>query len=347
MIARLCIFALCVFILSGCDSNDPEPSATITQVVLSLERTDSGGALDPRRLQTLRLHDLSDAPIADTLYVMRGATYTGTIRFADDQGTDQTPSVRVAPETSEIRYTLDGLNGVMLEVTDRESEYRANTIADDLPVGLAYAVTVAEGALPEQGTLSVELVRYSGEQKGTGATPEHVDVTFVLPLRSLLPGAQTPSAPNLITSLVHSFDNEMMRSSVGVSQPSGYQIFAQDSLNTLSAGFTYAATLEPFNAAGENLTPKIRNEGAWYQVFYTVDGPAADSVTVAVTDEDVNGLPLGLNYSLQIAPGAADMEFGIRMQMDFYDPQSGAVKDGVTRGNERLIDYRLRIILQP
>lgn len=348
MIARLCIFVCCVFIVLGCDSNDSEPSVTITQVVLSLERTDSDGALDPRRTQTLRLQDLSDTPIADTLYVIRGATYTGTIRFADTQGTDQTASVRVAPETSEITYALDGLSGVTLEVTDHESEYRANTIGEDLPVGLAYAVTIAGDATPQQGTLSVELVRYNGEQKGTGATPQQTDVAFTLPFHLLRPGAQEPSRPDLITSLTHQFDGPMSGAGIGIDKPTGYQVFSEDSLvGNIQAGVTYAVTFEPFDANGTNLTTKIKNEGAWYQIFYTIDGPAADSVTVVVTDEDVDGLPLGLHYSLEIAPGAGGMEFGIRMQMAFYDPQQGVVKDGITRSNDLLVDYRLRIILQP
>jgi len=346
MLRRLGFLSLIVFTVLACDSNDPDPTPVITQAVLTLERTDADATFDPRKSQTIRIDGLPNPTTTDTFYVVRGASYEGNIRFFDADGFDQTATVRLAQETSAVSYTLTGINTVQLVSTDQESDYGPNVIGDDLPVGLEYTVAVEENASIAEGTLRVQLERFANELKGSG-TPQNVEVDFTLPLRLLRPGAQAPSTPDLITSLTLGF-----RSGGGIqigrTNPGGYHVFSIDSLeNSLMAGTTYASTFEPFNEAGESLANKIKAEGSWYQVFYELEGAAADSADIIVTDTDVDDLPLGLTYSMEIAPGAAGMWFGVRMRMAFYDPSQGLVKDGMTISDEILVDYLLRIRLMP
>lgn len=346
MLRRFYVLGLLPFIIFACDSNEPADGLSITQAVLTLERIDPDGTFDPRKTQSLRIEGLPNPTTTDTVYVVRGASYEGSIRFFDEDGLDQTMTVRFAPETSEVSYSLTGLNTLSIVATDKESDYGTNDVDDDLPVGLEYAIDVADDATPSEGTLRIQLERFANEQKGS-AEPEHVDVDFNLPIRLLRPGAQQPTAPDLITSL--SFGFRFSGGSLGFSRENaaGYQIFSEDSLvNAISSGMVSANTLEPFNEAGESLLTKLKNEGAWYQIFYDVEGPAADSVEITVTDNDVDGLPLGLNSSMRIAPGAAGMRFDVRIRMAFYDPQKGRAKDGVTISDELLIDLLLRITLR-
>jgi hypothetical protein len=69
----------------------------------------------------------------------------------------------------------------------------------------------------------------------------------------------------------------------------------------------------------EDITAEIRDEGDEHQVFLTgtaVDGPAADHpgapLAHVYTDQDRNGLPLGLTSRITAAPGTGELTLTLR-----------------------------------
>ena len=92
----------------------------------------------------------------------------------------------------------------------------------------------------------------------------------------------------------------------------------------LQDGASYGLTLEflnEFETPVEDVTPEIADEDDEHQVFITgsaVDGPATEAnddavVEHAYADEDVNGLPIGLDNDITtIGPGSGEFTVTLR-----------------------------------
>lgn len=165
--------------LAACDSAEPDPIGAgehelITQITLTLTNTD-----DPEDVAGIVASDPSGTGLEFTLdpaalALRAGASYAGTIELADTlNDEDITEEVRAEAEAHQLFYTVDGLGGVTIAYADED--------ANGLPVGLAFEVTVAEGAAGS-GTLRVQLAHYDdGAKDGTTLSSE-TDVDLTLPL---------------------------------------------------------------------------------------------------------------------------------------------------------------------
>lgn len=111
---------------------------------------------------------------------------------------------------------------------------------------------------------------------------------------------------------------------------------------TLTMGATYATSVRFLNALetpAEDITLEVRDESDVHQVFFTgtaIDGPASDrpgaALTHAYTDTDVNGLPVGLENTLVVAPGTGELTVTLRHLPPVNDQ---AVKTAALAGDVR------------
>lgn len=172
--------ALLLLAFTACDSTEPDDDAgegeLITRVVLTLQGDN----------QTLVV--TADDPDGDgvgiqtqTLMLTPGATYTGRVEVFNDLASDPderviTTEIEGEAEEHQFFYTVDGLTGVTVDVTDQD--------ANGLPVGLAFGVTVASDA-SGTGTLNVVLSHYDDAPKnGVDRSDEtDIDVTFPLAIQ--------------------------------------------------------------------------------------------------------------------------------------------------------------------
>lgn len=72
----------------------------------------------------------------------------------------------------------------------------------------------------------------------------------------------------------------------------------------LSANTTYQMTVELLNESVspvENITEEVKEEGIDHQIFYIIENP---NLTISYTDQDENGLPIGLENTLKTSENA-------------------------------------------
>lgn len=78
----------------------------------------------------------------------------------------------------------------------------------------------------------------------------------------------------------------------------------------------------------EDITEEVEEEAEEHQFFYTVEGGLVGNLTVNITDQDANGLPVGLEFTVEAAQSGSGV---LRVVLSHYDE---APKDGVTRSPE-------------
>lgn len=104
---------------------------------------------------------------------------------------------------------------------------------------------------------------------------------------------------------------------------------------TLSANTTYNGTIVVFDDINnEDITEEVEEEADEHQFWYTVAGGAAGRVTVTINDQDSNGLPLGIEFTVAVSDGAAATGT-MQVVLSHYDE---GPKDGVTLSDESDID---------
>ena len=176
LVASLSLVILCLFVI-GCDSGEPSDGPgeeeLITRVTLTL--TESGGDMvtvvadDP---------DGDGLDIAiDTLVLITGILYTGTIQFEDGiNNVDITDEVAEEDEEHQVFFTFgDGLESlVTLVVTDEDG--------NGLPVGLEFAAQVT-ARVATSGTLNVVLSHFDTTPKDGVTQSDESDVDIVFPVR--------------------------------------------------------------------------------------------------------------------------------------------------------------------
>ncbi len=108
----------------------------------------------------------------------------------------------------------------------------------------------------------------------------------------------------------------------------------------LTAGTTYTGSITiSDDINGEDITEEIEEEDDEHQLWYTASGGAADRVTVTINDMDGNGLPLGLDFTLEVSAGA-DASGTMNIVLSHYDE---GPKDGVTRSDESDFDLNFPV----
>lgn len=111
---------------------------------------------------------------------------------------------------------------------------------------------------------------------------------------------------------------------------------------TLTAGKTYNGTIQLLNEQAnpaENITDEVNEEHNAHQFFYTAEGGVTGRVAVAITDQDDNGLPVGLNFTVTVSAGAA-ASGTLNVILGHYDE---VVKDGTTKSTETDVDIDLPV----
>lgn len=111
----------------------------------------------------------------------------------------------------------------------------------------------------------------------------------------------------------------------------------------LAAGVTYNGSIELFDDPnGENITEEVEDEADAHQLFYTPGGGVAGRLSVTVTDEDPNGLPVGLEFDLSDS-GAGAATGTLRVVLSHYDEEP---KNGVDRSDETDVDLTFPVTIQ-
>ena len=113
----------------------------------------------------------------------------------------------------------------------------------------------------------------------------------------------------------------------------------------LQAGTTYSGTIELLDTTkdpAEDITEEVREEAEEHQFFYSVEGDASNQVTVQITDTDENGLPVGLEYSVEVT-GESGTTGTLNVVLSHYDDEP---KDGQTRSDETDVDIDIPITVQ-
>lgn len=107
----------------------------------------------------------------------------------------------------------------------------------------------------------------------------------------------------------------------------------------LKAATSYTGTIELLNELADDederdITEEILEEADHHQFFYTFSSALQPYAALTVTDEDENGLPVGLEFDLVtsgLPSGTASVNGTLNVVLSHY---STIVKNGTVRGNE-------------
>ncbi len=173
-------------------------------------------------------------------------------------------------------------------------------------------------------------------------------VAVLLPLAfmacdSTEPDEEGPGEEELITRIaITLFANGQTQTAVA-SDPDGDGSGFEIDTITLTAGTTYTCTVELTDTInGEDITEEVAEESDEHQFFYTVSGAASNRVTVTVTDQDDNGLPLGLEFDLAVSGGGAATG-SLRVVLSHFDEEP---KNGTDQSDETDVDVSFPITIQ-
>lgn len=120
---------------------------------------------------------------------------------------------------------------------------------------------------------------------------------------------------------------------------SGFQI----GTITLAANTTYTGTIQVTDEInGENITEEVEEEADEHQFWYTPSASISDRVTVTINDQDSNGLPLGLAFTVTVSDGGA-ASGEMQVVLSHYDE---GPKDGVTLSDESDVDIAFPVEIQ-
>lgn len=111
---------------------------------------------------------------------------------------------------------------------------------------------------------------------------------------------------------------------------------------TLTANTTYTGSITIYDDINdEDITEEVEAEADEHQFFYIPGGGAASRVTVDITDEDSNALPVGLEFTVAVSAGDAATGT-LQVILGHYDE---APKDGVTQSDESDIDLQFPVTI--
>ncbi|MFK7849184.1 MAG: hypothetical protein AB8G77_28105 [Rhodothermales bacterium] len=104
---------------------------------------------------------------------------------------------------------------------------------------------------------------------------------------------------------------------------------------TLTPNTSYSGSIAVFDDINnENINAEIAEEADEHQFFYTPMGDIVDRVVVTITDQDENGLPVGLDFTLEVTAGT-DVSGELQVVLSHYDVTR---KNGVAMSSESDID---------
>ena len=157
------------------------------------------------------------------------------------------------------------------------------------------------------------------------------------------PDDEGPGEEELITRVVLTLTGDGQTVTATANDPDGDGTNFQIDTITLTAGTTYTGSIElADDINGEDITEEVDEEGDEHQFFYTVGGGAAGRVTVTITDQDDDGLPVGLSFTVAVSAGDA-ASGTLRVILSHYDDDP---KDGMTMSDETDVDVTFPVEIQ-
>lgn len=112
----------------------------------------------------------------------------------------------------------------------------------------------------------------------------------------------------------------------------------------LKAGVTYSGMIDVFDDVNdENVGAEISEEADEHQFFFTAGGTDGARLTIATTDSDSNGLPVGRAFTIATTAGGAG-QATLQVVLSHFDD---VPKDGVSQSDETDIDVLFPVTIQP
>ncbi|PIQ63308.1 MAG: hypothetical protein COV99_03300 [Bacteroidetes bacterium CG12_big_fil_rev_8_21_14_0_65_60_17] len=175
---------------------------------------------------------------------------------------------------------------------------------------------------------------------------------FVLPLLFIVllagcdstdPDPEGVGEEELITRLAVTLSANGQSVTYEANDPDGDGTNLQIETMVLQSGTTYSGSIAVFDDVnGEDVGEEIADEDDEHQFFFIPGGPAAARLSVVATDQDENGLPVGLSFQLTVAGGGSGTA-SLQIILSHFDD---APKDGVNRSDETDIDVTFPVTIQ-
>ena len=147
----------------------------------------------------------------------------------------------------------------------------------------------------------------------------------------------------LITRVVITLSGGGETVTAEASDPDGDGTDFQIDTISMTDGVTYQGQIELFDDPNsENVTDEIEAEAEEHQFFYTVAGGLAGRVSVVITDEDANGLPVGLEFEIADS-GQGPASGTLRVVLSHYD---ASPKNGIDRSDETDVDVTFPVVIE-
>lgn len=152
----------------------------------------------------------------------------------------------------------------------------------------------------------------------------------------------------LITRVVLTLTDGGNTITATANDPDGDGVGIQTETLTLTSGTTYSGTIDLFNDTADepdemDIGAEVDEERDEHQFFFTYTGTqGGNRVTINVTDQDSNGLPVGLAFQVAVSGGGAAAG-NLNVVLSHYDDQP---KDGTTRSDETDVDVTFPVVIQ-
>ncbi len=182
---------------------------------------------------------------------------------------------------------------------------------------------------------------------------KHTDtLKFVLPLLVMtLLAACDATEPDpvgvgeeeLITRLVITLSANGQSTTYEATDPDGDGSDLHIDPMTLASGTVYTGSIGVFDDVnGNDVGAEVAAEDDEHQFFFIPGGSAASRISAVATDQDENGLPVGLEFQITITDGGSGTA-SLQVILSHFDD---APKDGVTRSDETDIDITFPVTIQ-
>lgn len=153
-----------------------------------------------------------------------------------------------------------------------------------------------------------------------------------------------PGEPELITKLVVDLNRTDAAGSASANAISAEGLANSVSVISttmnLTIGASYTGVVTLTASDNSSATMEITDEMDYHQFFYDVlPSGLANDVSIEITDEDANGLPLGLRFNLTVTGEAAGAGW-IHIRLGHYGT---VTKDGTTPADDFDVDFALPI----
>ncbi|NND70667.1 MAG: type 1 periplasmic binding fold superfamily protein [Rhodothermales bacterium] len=185
--AILFSLAIGLIVLSGCDSNEPDPDAgeqeVITDIIMTLTNETTGSVTSARA----EFDEAGVLQSVETVSIQAGTTHSVSMEFLNEiEGDDITEEIEEEDEFHQLVYAVGGSAAARTTITNRDTDGNGN------PLGLSFTLTDT-GATASSGTINVTLRHYEedaqlpddkvnddGGSEIPGIVENDVDVTFPL-----------------------------------------------------------------------------------------------------------------------------------------------------------------------